>query len=160
MSRKAPPILHYLLKFTFYLKFVFTKWVLWSDSVFNLQCPGVLCLCVCVCFPVDWMMVFGSLRTSLLFIMRKLAGEGLWLLLLMLVTGDMWQVAHNMQYVTPATWQVTPDTWPITFNTGKITFFFFFYQCYYPHTLKHSKCPVCSIFLIGLNRPGVAGAVL
>ena len=73
--------------------------------------------------------VFGSLQTSLLYIMGELALGG------------------SMAVGVCDRWQVTGDSCPRHVPLS-VFFCLFWYQCYYPYTSRDSVSPVCGIFLI------------
>ena len=59
---------------------------------------------------VGFLLVFA---TSLLCLMEELDGRWLWLLVLL--TGDRWQVTGDRWHATRQTWQKTCDTWHNTY---------------------------------------------
>ena len=60
---------------------------------------------------------FLYLQTSILCILGELPGDGQWLWLFVLVTGDRWQVTCNMWYVTHDTWHLICDPWHLIQDT-------------------------------------------
>ena len=90
-----------------------------------------------VCSFNIFFLVLRSLQTSLLCIIGKLAGEGLRLWLLALVTSN--------------TWHLTPNTWCLTDEFVAFCFCLFWYLCYYPHKLRDSESPIWEIFFMGSN---------
>ena len=72
------------------------------------------------CLPyAGFFQLVSSLQSSILYIMGKLAGEGLWLWLSASVTDDRWNL-------TPDTWHMICDTWYVTCDTWQMRFFFCF----------------------------------
>ena len=73
---------------------------------------------------VGLFLFYFCILSQLLWIMEELAGEGLWLWLLALVTNGRWQVTWDIRHVTCDTenvrhdmWHVIRDIWFVTHGT-------------------------------------------